>query len=412
MIPFLLIIITVPAEQIAAIVGADIILETEVIENIVFLANDPMAQKMFSSPEELRDYVVNELISSKLLLAQAESESITVSNEEIQNRVKEMIENLKQRFPSEADFYKALQEQNITIEDLKKNYEDNIRTKMIMQQLVEKKLATKIMISPITVARFYEENKDTIAIVPGRVKLAHILLAIRPSEDELKKGFERALDVYKLLLAGAEFNVIAMEFSEDANSKKQGGMLGRIKKGETLDEFEKVIFTLKPGVMSQPFPTRLGYHIVEVLNKGADWVLARQILIKVDVTKSDTVTCENLAEKIKNLINQGTNFDSLAKEYSNDPNIDLGDFFIKQLTPPFDEVVKSLDQGQVSEPILTPYGYHLIYLKEKVAEKSLTFEELRDQIYQYLYQQELQNHYTRLIDELKAKTFVKTFPVK
>lgn len=402
-------LITTLAEQIAASVGDEVILESEVAENAAFLANDPLAQKTFANPEELRDYVLNELVSKKLLLAQAEVESITISNEELQNRIKDAIENVKARFPSEADFYKTLQEQNITIEDLKKNYEDNLKTQMIMQQLIQKKLTTKIMISPIAVKKFYDENKDSVAIVPGRVKLAHILLAIRPSEDELKKGFEQALDVYKLLLGGADFGVIAQEFSEDENSKKQGGMLGKIKKGETLEEFEKVIFTLKPGVISQPFPTRFGYHIVEILNKGADWVLARQILMKVAATKADTLRYENLARKLKNLVNQGTNFDSLAKEYSNDPNIDLGEFYIKQLTPPFDVVVKNLGQGEVSEPLLTPYGYHLIYLKEKVPEKLLSFDELRAHIYEYLYQQELQRCYTQLIEELKEKTFVKIF---
>jgi parvulin-like peptidyl-prolyl isomerase len=63
----------------------------------------------------------------------------------------------------------------------------------------------------------------------------------------------------------------------------------------------------------------------------------------------------------------------------------------------------------VSDPILTPYGYHLLYVKEKVPEQTLSFEELRDQIMQYLYQQEIQKKYDELIVDLKEKTFVKTF---
>ena len=402
-------VISTLADQVAVCVGNDVILQSEVEENATFLANDPAAQTVFSNPDELRDYVIDELISRKILLLEAETESITVSQEEIAHRVAEMIESVKKRFPSEADFFKALQEQNLTVDDLKHNYENNLRTQMIMQQLVQKKLATKIMITPIAVKKFYEEFKDSIAILPGRVKLSHILLPIRPSKAQLQKGFESALDVYKLLLGGGDFAVIAQEFSEDENSRNRGGMLGKINRGETLEEFEQIVFTLKPGVVSQPFITRLGYHVVEVLNKGTGWILARQILIKVAVTRADTLRTENIANRLGDLIEQGADFDSLARAYSEDPNFDLGEFYIDQLTPPFDEVVKKLDEGQLSEPIITPYGYHLIYIKEKVPERFMSLDEMRDQIYQYLYQEELQIYYAQLLDDLKQRTFIKIF---
>ncbi|MGB7053922.1 MAG: peptidylprolyl isomerase, partial [bacterium] len=264
-------------------------------------------------------------------------------------------------------------------------------------------------ISPIAVRDFYDENKDSIAILPGRVKLSHILLPIIPNQAEMVSGFERAADVYKLLLTGGDFGVIAQEFSEDENSRRKGGMLGRIRRGETIEDFEAVVFGLKPGTVSQPFPTRLGYHIVEVLNKGEDWLLIRQILIKVDVTQQDTLRTRRQGEKLQELVTSGLDFDSLAKVYSKDPNIELGEFFIERLTPPFNEVVEDMAEGEVSEPILTPYGYHLLYIEEKVPEQTLSFEELRDQIMQYLYQQEIQKKYDELIGDLKEKTFVKKF---
>lgn len=405
----LVLIFTTLADRIAAIVGDEIILESEVNEYVSLISADPMLQKKLPSYEELRDNVINSFISRRLLISQAEKESISVSREEVLKKVEERLELVKERFPSETDFYKALEEQHLTVDDLKKSYEDSIRTELLMQQVVQKKLAAKIIISPLAVKKFYEENKDSIAIIPGRVKLAHILLVIRPSEDSLKSGFERAIEVYQLLMGGADFATLAREFSEDENSRNKGGMLGRVKKGETLEEFEKVVFSLKPGVVSQPFLTRLGYHIVEVLNKEKDWILARQILIKVLPVKSDTMKFEKLAEKISNLVKQGADFDSLAKIYSAVPEIDIGEFFIKQFTPPYDEIIKKLEAGDVSEPILTPDGYHLLFARERIPEKFLSFEEMRDQIYQYLYWQELQNLYTSYIDEIALRTFVSIY---
>ncbi|MEO0137648.1 MAG: peptidylprolyl isomerase [candidate division WOR-3 bacterium] len=396
------------ADKIVAVVDEEVILKSEVDNYVSFVLSDPLVLKNFSE-NEIRQNVINGIIARKLLLREAEKESIQVSREEVLKRMEERIELIKQRFPSEADFYKALEEQGLDIERLKKNYEDSIRMEVLMQQLVQKKLATKIMISPVAVKKFYEMNKDSIAILPGRVKLAHILIPIRPSEDSLKKGFERAAEIYQLLMGGADFATVAKEFSDDENSGKNGGMLGRIKKGEMIEEFERVIFNLKPGVISQPFPTRFGYHIVEVLNKGTDWVLARQILVKVIPTRADTQRFERLAHKIKELVRQGANFDSLAKIYSAVPEVDIGEFFIKQFTPPYDTIIAQLAENEVSEPILTPDGYHLLFAREKIPERILSFEEMREQIYQYLYWQELQNLYTAYVKEVEEKTFVAIF---
>ncbi len=399
------------ADRIAAIVGDDIILESEINEYVSFISADPNVRRNHVDSEELRSNIVFGLISRRLLLAQAEKESITVAREEIVKRARERIESVKQRFPSEADFYKALEEQSLSVDELRKNYEDSIRTELIMQQIVQKKLAAKIMISPVNVKKFYEENADSIAIVPGRIKLAHILIAIRPSEDSLKAGFERTIEIYKLLLSGADFATVAREFSEDENSRKNGGMLGRVKRGETLEEFEKAVFSLKPGVIAQPFPTRLGYHIVEVLNRGSDWVLARQILVKVLPTRADSMRSERTGEKIRNLVKQGADFDSLAKSYSVVPEVDLGEFFIRQFTPPYDTIIARLEPGDVSEPILTPEGYHLLFVREKMPEKVLSFDEMREQIYQYLYWQEMQNLYASYIKEIETRSFIEIFGI-
>lgn len=405
----LLFILASSADRIAAFVGSDVILESEIAENMSFLQSDRATMEMFTSDKELRDYVLDQLISQKLVMIAAENESLNVTDEEVETRVDKRIEDIKERYPSEADFFEDLEKNGITLEELKKYNMENLRSELTMQRLVQKKLASKVSLSPIEIRRFYDENKDSIATSPDRVKLSHILLAIQASEYELRKGFEEAAEVYRLLYTGGDFSVIAQEFSDDAKSKYKGGMLGKVKRGETLEEFEAAIFQLKPGVISQPFLTRTGYHIVEVLNKSSDWVLARQILIRVKVTKADTLRYEKLAKKLQDLIKENADFDSLARYYSVDPNVDIGEYFVNQLTPPIDTVVMSLKEGELSDPMLTPYGYHQIYVRERIAGKVLTFEELRDQIADYLYSQELQESYAEMIENLKSRVFVKKF---
>lgn len=398
------------ADQIAAYVGEEIILESDVSENMTLLASDPSAREMFTTTEEMRDYVLDQLIAQKLLLNEAEKESVVVTDEEIEAIVEQSLNEVKARYPSEADFMRDLEKSGITLEELKQYNAEVWRTQLVTRRLIEKKTGSKIMISPIAMQRFYEENKDSIAVRPDRVKLAHILLVIKPSEAEQRKAFEKAIDVYKLLLAGGDFGVLAQEFSDDRATKSRGGMMGRIRRGETLEEFEGVVFGLKPGVVSQPFQTRLGYHIVEVLNKGEDWVLARQILIAVEVTRADTLRFEQRAQKYIDQIENGADFDSLANAVSDDPNIDLGEIPVTVLTPPLDTVVENLDVGELSEPMMTPYGLHQIYVRERISEEPLSFEDLRDQIYQYLYRQEQQKYSAELIADLEQSIFIERFP--
>ena len=405
----LLFILASTADRIAAFVGSDVILESEITENMSFLKSDQATMEMFSSDEELRDYILDQLISQRLVMIEAENESIDVTDEEVETRVDKRIEEIKGRYPSEADFFEDLEKNGITLEELKNYNMDNLRSELTMQRLVQKKLASQVSLSPIEIRRFYDENKDSIATSPDRVKLSHILLAIQASEYELRKGFEEAAEVYRLLYTGGDFSVIAQEFSDDPNSKYKGGMLGKIKRGETLEEFEAAIFQLKPGIVSQPFLTRTGYHIVEVLNKSSEWVLARQILIRVRVTKADTMRYEKLAKELQELVRGNADFDSLAKHYSVDPNIDIGEYYVNQLTPPIDTVVMNLGEGELSDPMLTPYGYHQIYVRERIPGRVMTFEELRDQIADYLYSQELQESYAEMIEDLKAKVFVRKF---
>ncbi len=406
----LLLLWTVPAEQVAAYVGDGVILESEVQSYVSYLTNDPSLRDAFATPDAARQYALDDLIARKLLMHQAEIDSVEVSDEEIESRLGTMIENLKSNFPSEADFYQELEKANLRLDDLKNHYRENIRTQLILSRLVNKQVVPSITVSPIAIRAFYDEHKDSIAVVPARIKLAHIIVPIRQSETEQKRGFERALEVYKLLMSGGDFGVIAQEFSDDYNSRKSGGMLGKMKKGEALAEFEEKVFALKPGEVSQPFPSRLGFHIVEVLNKGPDWVLARQILIKVDVTKSDTTAAEQVAARVVKLANEGADFDSLAKQYSYAPDVDLGEVVVKQLLPPLDAAVKDLGPGQASAPLLTPWGYQVLYVRDKVPEKELSFEEMRDYIFEYLTRQEQEKIFKLYVDELKEKTFVQIFP--
>ena len=103
MIWCLFFVCTTLADQIAAYVGNEVILESEVVENMALLMSDPVGRQMFTTPEEMREYVLDQFIAQKLLLNEAEKESIVVTDEEIDAIVEQSINEIKARYPSEAD---------------------------------------------------------------------------------------------------------------------------------------------------------------------------------------------------------------------------------------------------------------------------------------------------------------------
>ena len=121
----LLFIITASADHIAAYVGSNIILESEVVENIGFLQSDRATMEKFTTLEELRDHVLDQLISRNLVMVEAENESITVSDQEIEMQVDKRLEEIKENYPSEADFHEDLKRSGITLEELKKYNMEN-----------------------------------------------------------------------------------------------------------------------------------------------------------------------------------------------------------------------------------------------------------------------------------------------
>jgi len=389
------------AERIVAKVGGNLILENEIDEAAVYFS-----LQLGTSPAEIKERLLNDAIERRLLLIEAEKESISVEKEEVEAMLAETIADISRRFPSREDFEAALKNENLTTEELKNRSRKEAAEKLLVNRLIEKKIAPTISVSPTELRRYYEEHKESIAVRPATVKVKHIMIYVKPSEATIMDAARRIGEVQNLLARGGSFATLAREFSEDENSRKRGGMLGKLKRGETFEEFEKAVWSMKPGEISQPFQTRLGFHIVEVLNRDKESMLLRQILIKVKPNAQDTERARELAKKVQVLIKDDSTFDAAAKKYSDEPEYDLGEYVEDQIRPPFDEVVKKVPAGQASEPFTTPIGYHILYVSERVESKILTFDEIRDQLYGFLYQMKLKEKYDLLIGNLKKEIFV------
>lgn len=202
--------------------------------------------------EELKETLMDQygaealdtLVTNKVIELEAEKGKITVSEEELQKELDELIES----YGGEETFQELLTSNSMSEEDVK----EDIRTFSLTTKLME----SVIDITDIEVATYFEENKETYNQVE-QVEASHILVA-----DE-----ETVKEVQAKLEAGGDFAELATEYSTDTASNSQGGSLGYFGEGEMVEEFETAAFAMKIDEVSDPIQTEYGYHIIKVTGK-------------------------------------------------------------------------------------------------------------------------------------------------
>ena len=408
-----------PADRIAAIVGNQIILESQIqsgVELLKFQMPPDDSGKGRMPDSLLRTQVIEQLISDQVILEQAKRETLTATRDQIDAELKDALKSLKSRFGSPDSFNKALQREGLTEAALTQRYREEITQRLTAQQLLAKhNLLENVTVTPTEVKQFYASHRDSFGSVPGRVKLAHILLVPRPAEKDEKQAYEQIIEAWiGLSKSGWDFEATAGSFSTDEEVKRKSGLIGKVERGELPEEIDSVLFHLDPGTFSQPFRSRLGWLIIKREKGSGTTAYAREILISVPTTEADTERTRELAGELRRRAQAGEDFASLAKEYSDDPATKmiggmLGEFFLKGLAPPYSNAVESLAAGQVSAPIQSEHGVHLIKVLERVDEKIPSYEELQDDIRNYLQAQKLKAKLDDLVKEYSAKISISRF---
>ena len=402
----------VPADSIVAVVGSEPILASELSQAATFLRLSQPDSAV--SDSALEDVALGRLVDDLVLEEQARRESVDVDPSEVATEVDANVAAVKGRFENEERFKEALAGEGYTERALRQRYEEDARRKLLARKLMDKEGLTQIYVSPAEAERFYTENRDSIARIPGRVALAHILIALTPSPAADSAGQRRMAEVMDVLARGGDFATVARSFSDDSNTATRDGDRGWVELAQLPPGLMIVFSQLKPGQTSPPFPTPDGYMTVKLEDKTSDSVRFRQILIRMPLMRSDSVRARDLAAAIRRKALAGEPFDSLARYYSQDPATAdsggrLGEFLTAGLAPPFNKVVASLDSGELSEPVLSEHGYHIIKVLAKQPERTLSYLELQDNIRNYLYQQRLNERLGKYLDRVRGSVYVKRF---
>jgi len=194
-----------------------------------------------------------------------------------------------------------------------------MKNQMISQRM-QMTVAENVQISPIEVEEMIQEMPiDSLPLIGTEVELAQIVIEPKVSKEALTETIERLNTLRERILNGSSFSSMAILYSEDPGSNRNGGEYKGLKRGQFVKEFEAVAFNLRPGEVSKPFKTDYGYHIVQLQIKRGEELDLRHILIKPKVEQEDLDIAKKALDSLRlQIIDGNISFEEVARKYSSD----------------------------------------------------------------------------------------------
>jgi len=399
-------------DRIVAIVDDDIILESEVAQGIYLLAMqmgiDPVKQP--KETEKLRKATIENLINQKVLLIQAEKDTVKADEKQVDAYLQQQMQSVIQQLGGED---KVEEYFGMTLSRVRRTYREQIEENLRIAAVREKKLAT-VNVTRREVEQFFATHKDSIGQLKETVDISHILIEPKPGEKARKEALAKIKSIRERILNGEDFAELAKKYSDDPGSASRGGDLGFMSRGDFVREFEEAAFKLKPGEVSDIVRTEFGYHIIKLEERRGEKIHARHILVSVKPTKEDEIAAAQKIKEIYKELKNGADFNELVKKYSDDKstkdeNGHLGTFEIDQLRETAKEFIFALSgikPGEYSDPVKTKYGFHILRLNRRESPRQLSLEKDWDRIQQMALNYKKQKEFQKYLQELKKDIYI------
>jgi peptidyl-prolyl cis-trans isomerase SurA len=351
-------------DTIVAVVEDDVILERELQKEVAVIEQRIQQSKSAMPPiSVLRKQVLEKMIIDKLQRQLAEKAGITVSEDMLNSSAAD----IAKRNNMDVDAFRAeLESQGISYQ----SFLDNMRNEIIINQLRGREIGGRIKVTDREVEH-YLETQDKIGEESTQYHLGHILIAVKEgaSSAEIQKSMSKATDLVKKLREGQDFSQAAISFSDDANALK-GGDLGWRTTSEIPTLFVNDIHQLKQGDVSEPIRSPSGFHIIKMVElKGTDNHMiqktkVRHILVKTNELVDDAEARKRLLA-LKSRLADGDDFSALARAHSDDKGSALKGGSLDWVGPgdlvkPFEEAMQKLGINEISDPVQTQFGWHII----------------------------------------------------
>ena len=414
-------------DKVVAVVGKNIILQSEV-------ENQYIQYRMQGGPEgsgsELRCGILEDLLFQKLMLNQAEMDSLQVTDDEVENELSRRISELVGQVGSQEKLESYF---NKTMAEIKDELRRMVKDKMLQDQ-VRADILKGVAVTPAEVKDFFRKQpQDSLPTVGTEYEIVQIVKRPPVSIDEKLRIKDQLYQIRKRILEGESFATMAILYSEDPGSAKKGGELGFTGRGEFAPEFETAAFNLRDGEISEVIETQFGFHIIQLIERRGDYVNCRHILLTAKVPVEALEKAQNELDSVAKLIRGGEmTFEEACLKYSDDDSKTNGGYIVNpayggnrigiqdlpELEAYFPElknlsfVIGRLEVGVVSDPLPMTTSdnndaFRLVMVKKKIDAHQVNMKDDYWRVQNWALNQKNQDVIRRWINEKAKKAFIR-----
>jgi peptidyl-prolyl cis-trans isomerase SurA len=334
--------------------------------------------------------ILEDLILQKLMVNQAEKDSIEVTDAQVDAELDKKIRYFVAQIGSVEELENYLGK---SIAQIKDDFREKIRDQLLVQQM-QSKIAGEVKVSPAEVRAFYNSiPKDSLPFVESEIQIAQIVRKPPVNIAEKERVFKEISDIRQRILDGKSFASMAAFYSEDVGSAAKGGELGFVGRGDLVPEFEAAAFQLKGKEISPVIESMYGYHIIQLIERRGELINVRHILMAPKASPDDLDKARVKLDSILQQIRLGSiSFEDAAQRFSDDVdsknnaglmvNSATGStlFEISQLDQSLFFVVDKLKVGEISEPVVVRSGekkeaYRIAMLRSRTEPHVANLEE-------------------------------------
>ncbi len=393
-------------DRIVAVVEDDVILERELSQEVSAITQKLRANNVMVPPAfVLRKQVLERMIIDKLQRQMAAKSGITVSDEMLRASVVDIAGRNNMTL---EQFRAELENQGMDFGQ----FQESIRSEIIINQLRAREIGTRIKVTDREVAH-YLETQGRVGQEKIKYRLGHILVSVpeAASASVIQKAEEKAQRVVADLRAGEDFKQMAISVSDGGNALV-GGDLGWRTMGQIPTLFVDAVSKMSRGEVSDPIRSPSGFHIIKMLEmEGVEKHIVTKTRVRHILIKTNELIDDEEAQKrllaLKQRIADGDDFATLAKSHSDDKGSaikggDLDWVGPGALVPPFEAAMNKLAINEISKPVQTQFGWHIIQVLEREdRDNSTEFKknQVREEIRKRKIEEETELWLRRLRDE-------------
>ncbi|MGW8269395.1 MAG: peptidylprolyl isomerase [Burkholderiales bacterium] len=402
-----------PVDRIVAIVDKDVVTMTE-LQARVAAAERELRRQGTALPDRkiLEQQVLEQLILQKAQLRLAKNIGIQVDDVQLDRAMDRIAESNRLTLP---EFRRRLEADGIPYAQ----FREEVRDQILLSRVREREVDNKIQVSESEIDLFLEENK-VATTESTEYNVAHILVRVpeQASPTQIASARERAEKVRAEAVDGADFAKLAASYSDGPNALR-GGSLGW-RSAERLPElFAEALKGMKPGEVSAILRSPAGFHVLKLVDRrsagtvaGAPQVVqthARHILIKTSEAVSQDDARRRLLDLRERITRGGADFADLARQYSEDGTAarggDLGWLYPGDTVPDFERAMDALQPGEISQPVQTPFGWHLIEVLAR-RKADVSADRIRQRARMVLRERKSEEAYQEWLRQLRDSTYV------